>query len=225
MTAFSFTAVLLALALGGLLAGAPVSAHAQKSPAPMPLGALAPPKEEGDLPLRITADRLEAEQEKGLIIFSGKVKAQRGEAALYCDQLLVYYQPERSAGPGSPEAGEGKTPGLMGQMGGGEKIDRIEARGQVRYVQDDKVATGDTAIYYQDRGEIILTGNPKVWQGDNSLKGDRIIFRTRENRVLVESSSRQRVEAFLYQGGSAGEAAPSRDRSPRQTLPAATRPR
>lgn len=189
--------LLLVLGLLGLCLAAPAAVPAQSGPAAGPLSKIASREGERDLPLRITADRLEAEQEKRLILFSGQVKAQRGETVLYCDQLRVYYQ----AAASSPASQEGQPQDLLGGMGGGEKIERIEAEGRVRYVQEDKVATGEKAVYYQDRGEIVLYGNPQVWQGDNHLKGERIIFNTRENRVMVESSSRQRVEAYLYQQG------------------------
>jgi lipopolysaccharide export system protein LptA len=174
--------------------------------------------QDADLPLRITASSLEADQEKRLVLFRGEVKAQKGEAVLYCDQLLVYFQPPATA-PAAPKV---EPQPLPGGFGGGEKIDRIEARGRVRFVYEDRVATGETAVYYQDRGEIILTGNPKVWQGDNTLKGERIIFNTRENRVRVESSPSQRVEAFLYsQGGDAGGLLPAAPgRPPREARPA-----
>ncbi len=217
-------AALLALGLGWCLAGGPPEALAQKAPVPGPLGRVAPKDRDEDQPLRIVADRLEAEQDKRLVIFTGKVKAQRGEAVLYCDQLFVYYKTVSSGQTAPGDTGEAKPQDVLGGLGGGERLDRIEAKGQVRYVQEDKVATGDTAIYYQDTGEIHLLGHPQVWQGENHLKGDRIIFNTRENRVLVESSAKQRVEAYLYQGspgpGSPGAPGPAgKPRPPRQESP------
>lgn len=224
MTAGRPLASLLALGLCWSLAAGTVAALAQKAPPPGPLSKMAPKERDADLPLRITSDRLEAEQEKRLVIFTGTVKAQRGDSVLYCDQLFVYYKPGASEKPGAGEAGEDKPPDVLGGMGGGEKIDRIEAKGKVRFVQEDKVATAEVGIYYQDTGEIHLTGNPQVWQGENNLKGDKIIFNTRENRVLVESSAKQRVEAYLYQGspgpgspraaGQPGKSGPRRPDSP-----------
>lgn len=206
----------LAVALAAWLGGGVGPAAAQKPKAPP--SARPAPAQDADLPLRITAASLEADQEKRLILFSGQVKAQKGEAVLYCDQLYVYFQPP----PAAPTASKPEPAPLPGGLGGGEKIDRIEARGRVRFVYEDRVATGETAVYYQDRGEIILTGNPKVWQGENTLKGERIIVNTRENRVRVESSASQRVEAFLYpQGGGAGDLLPAAPgRPPKEARPA-----
>jgi lipopolysaccharide export system protein LptA len=81
---------------------------------------------------------------------------------------------------------------------GGEKITRIVARGQVRFVQEDRVATGQEAIYYKDREEVVLLGNPQVWRAENTLKGEKIIFNLKDNKMQVESSPQKRVEAHLY---------------------------
>jgi lipopolysaccharide export system protein LptA len=170
----------------------------------------AAPKQEGpekEIPLRITAARLEADKLKGVIIFSGQVKAVHGDATLYSDQLWIYLeskpeQPKEAVKP-APETAE-QSP--LGDMGAGQ-IDHIVAKGNVRMVQEDRVATGDEAIYYKKRDEVVLTGNPQLWRAENTLKGERIIFNLKTNKVLVESSPQRRVEALLYsQGTSEGKA-------------------
>lgn len=158
-------------------------------------------KSDQEIPLHITSLHLEADQAKRLIIFSGQVKAQYGDSLLYTDQLRVYYQPPESAKPPAEQKSAGQSP--LGDLGG-EKLDRIEAEGHVRFVQEDKVATGQQAIYYQNEDKVVLLGNPQVWRGENNLKGERITFHLKDNRVVVESSPQQRVEAHLYQAPGAG---------------------
>ena len=68
----------------------------------------------------------------------------------------------------------------------------------MRFVQGDRVATGQTATYYKDRDEVVLVGNPQLWQAENNLKGERIIFNLKDNKMRVESSPQKRVEAHLY---------------------------
>ena len=189
------------LALAGLLvlfwAGSPLAyAAAPKKPGP-----------EKEVPLHITATRLEADQTKGLVIFSGSVKAVYGDATLYSDQLQVYFKAKPELPKGAPKPPQEKAEqSPLGDMGA-EKIDRIVAKGNVRMVQEDRVATGDEAIYYQDRDEVVLTGNPQLWRAENTLKGERIIFNLATKKVLVESSPQRRVEALLYsQGASEGKA-------------------
>ena len=189
------------LALAGLLvifwAGSPLAYGA------------APKKQvpEKEVPLQITAARLEADQTQGNVIFTGSVKAVYGDATLYSDQLRVYFKPKPEAPKGAakpPQQPADQSP--LGDMGA-EKIDRIVAKGNVRMVQEDRVATGDEAIYYQDRDEVVLLGNPQLWRAENTLKGERIIFNLATKKVLVESSPQRRVEALLYsQGTSEGKA-------------------
>jgi lipopolysaccharide export system protein LptA len=186
-----------------------------------PAAGAAPMKPAGDVPLRITAARLEADQKEGTIIFSGQVKAIYGEATLYAEQLRVYFKPKPEAPKGAAKPPQEKTDqSLLGDLGA-EKIDRIVAKGNVRLVQEDRVATGDEAIYYQDRDEVVLTGNPQLWRAENTLKGERIIFNLATNKVLVESSPQRRVEALLYsQGASGGKAAkPLSPKAPKSRQP------
>ncbi len=156
-----------------------------------------------ETPIHITASRLEADQSKGLVLFSGQVKAVQGDSTLYCDQLWVYYQtappPQKAGVAASPEGQqpEAKPSSPLGDMGG-EKLSHIVARGQVRFVQEDRVATGAEATYYKDRDEVVLVGNPQLWRGENTLKGEKIIFNLAKNTVQVESSPQKRVEAHLY---------------------------
>lgn len=167
----------------------------------------AAPKKPGpdkEVPLHITAARLEADQAKGMVVFSGAVKAVYGDATLYSDQLQVYFKPKPEASKGAPTPPQEKAgQSLLGDAGA-EKIDRIVAKGNVRMVQEDRVATGDQAIYYKDRDEVVLTGNPQLWRAENTLKGERIIFNLATKKVLVESSPHRRVEALLYSQGAPG---------------------
>jgi lipopolysaccharide export system protein LptA len=161
-------------------------------------GRTAPEKKaDQETPLHITALRLEADQTKRLITFSGQVRAQYGDSILYTEQLRVYYQPpEAKAAP--PAGAKPAESSPLADLGG-EKIDRIEAEGQVRFVQEDKVAAGQKAIYYRDQDKVVLLGNPQVWRGENNLKGETITLYLKDNRVVVESAPQKRVEAHLYQ--------------------------
>lgn len=188
---FIALAGLLALLLAGL---------------PPAYGAAAPKKQaQGkEVPLRITAAHLEADQKAGVIIFSGQVKAQYGDSTLYAQQLRVYFKTKPRPARGTAKVSR-KNPVQSPLEGlGSEKIDHIVAQGNVRFVQGNRVATGQEAIYYKDRNEVVLKGNPQLWRAENTLKGERIILNLNTNKVTVESSPQRRVEALLYSKGSAG---------------------
>jgi lipopolysaccharide export system protein LptA len=210
------------LALAGLLviiwAGSPLAYGAAPKKA----------EPEKEVPLHITAARLEAEQIKGIVTFTGSVKAVYGDATLYSDQLQVFFETKPAPPKGTPKPPKGTpTPSQekagespLGDMGA-EKIDHIVAKGNVRMVQEDRVATGDQAIYWKARDEVVLTGNPQLWRAENTLKGERIIFYLETKKVLVESSPQRRVEALLYsQGTSEGKAKqPLSPKSPKSRQP------
>jgi lipopolysaccharide export system protein LptA len=186
---FVVLAGLLALLLAG---GPPAYGAAAKKPV-----------QGGEVPLRITAAHLEADQNTGVIIFSGQVKAEYGDSTLYAQQLRVYFQAKGKPPPGAAKPAPEKPAQSPLEGLGGEKIDHIVAQGNVRFVQGDRVATGQEAIYYKDRDEVVLTGNPQLWRAENTLKGERITLNLNTNKVRVESSPQRRVEALLYTKGSA----------------------
>lgn len=159
---------------------------------------------EGETPIHITAAQLVADQDRHLILFKGQVKAVSGDATLYADQLWVFYKPRKTgSSPGASTTPDGPASPLADL--GGEKLDRLEAKGNVRFVQGDRVATAQQAIYYKDREEIVLTGQPRVWRGENLLKGERLVLHLATRKVVVESSPQQQVEAHLYQTAPAGK--------------------
>jgi lipopolysaccharide export system protein LptA len=205
--------VLLGLATSPLLGAPPEKG---KSPQAKP---------EGEFPLHITSSKLEADQTAGVVTFTGQVKATYGESILYADQLRVFFQkkPEAAKGKGAiPPAGvqEAASQSPLGELGG-DKIDRIVATGQVKFVQEDRVATGQEATYFKDRDEVVLVGNPQLWQAENNLKGERIIFNLKDNKMRVESSPQKRVEAHLYPanpgpGGKGGTPLPGKPQKSRK---------
>jgi lipopolysaccharide export system protein LptA len=194
--------------------------------APLEKGKSPQVKPEGEFPLHIIASKLEADQNAGTVTFTGQVKATYGESILYSDQLRVFFQkkPEPAKGKApAPEAAGPKDAAGQSPLGdlGGNKIDRIVATGQVKFVQEDRVATGQEATYYKDRDEVVLVGNPQLWQNENNLKGERIIFNLKDNKMRVESSPQKRVEAHLYPtnqgaGGKEGALLPAKPQKSRK---------
>ena len=191
-----------------------------------PVQAPPPAKPEGEFPLHITSSKLEADQTAGVVTFTGQVKATYGESILYSDELRVFFQKKPEAAKGkapAPEASGAKDGASQSPFGelGGDKIDRIVATGQVKFVQEDRVATGQEATYFKDRDEVVLVGNPQLWQAENNLKGERIIFNLKDNKMRVESSPQKRVEAHLYPanqgaGGKEGALLPAKPQKSRK---------
>ena len=139
-------------------------------------------------PMEITSSRMEAFNEKQLVVFSGNAVVKQGNSVLKSDQLFLYYK---------------KEPDKKYQTGAVEKdrmgdLDRIEAKGNVSLTQGERIATGDDAIYLRESNKITLTGNAVLIEGKNSIKGDRVIIFLNENRGIVESNSQKQVKAIIY---------------------------
>lgn len=190
----------LALTLSGTAAFGQAGTPKAAAPAPG-IPAKKPGTPQPQYPLHISAAQMEADQDQHLIVFKGQVKADYGDSILYTDKLLVFYKPQAKSPSPAPAAGKGQETAPGSPLGGlgGDKIDRIEAWGNVRYVQDDRVATAEKAIYYRDKDEIVLMGNPQVWRGEDHLRGSKITLNLATKKVEVASSPDQRVEAHLYQ--------------------------
>lgn len=132
-------------------------------------------------PIEVTAQTMEAVQATGRVHFAGTVVAKQGVRTVYAQSLDLVF-------------------------GGDEKarvLETVEASGEVRVVEGERIATADRMIYLQQEESMTLTGNAQVQQGDNRISGDEIVLFLRENRSLVKSGKDGRVRAvFLPQGGS-----------------------
>ena len=139
-------------------------------------------------PYEIVSDRMDAFNEKKLVVFSGNATATQGDKVLKSDQLLFYYK---------HESGKKDKIGAKEIERTGE-LERIEAKGNVSVTQGERIATGDEAIYVQESGQIIMKGNAVLREGKNVIKGDRVIVFVHENRGTVESDPQKRVKAKIY---------------------------
>ena len=139
-------------------------------------------------PIEIVANRMDAYNDKKMVIFSGNAVATQGDREIKSDRLILYYK---------KQAGKKETTGVKAMEGTGD-LEKIEAKGHVVVTQKERVATGDEAVYYQDSGQIIMTGNATLRDGKNTIKGDKVIVFVNENRGVVESKDKKRVKAIIY---------------------------
>jgi lipopolysaccharide export system protein LptA len=74
------------------------------------------------------------------------------------------------------------------------KAEKIKAEGKVRILQEDKQARAKVADYNVETGEIVLTGEPQVTRGRDTLTAEVIRFWRDEDRM--ECSPRARLVIF-----------------------------
>jgi lipopolysaccharide export system protein LptA len=124
-------------------------------------------------PIHVTSDRLEADDEAQIVIFSGNAVATQDDVTIHADRLIIKYTGEN------------------------REIVQVTADGQVRIVQQEKLATGEKAVYYNQEERVVMTGSPKVTEGDNFVEGQEITLYLNEKRSVVSGGDGGRVKAIF----------------------------
>jgi lipopolysaccharide export system protein LptA len=209
-------AVLFVFAL--TLSGACIAEAADENPAPSPVSPApsaanaAPSASSAALKsgtIDISTDHLEADDQRRLIFLKGNVTVRWEGRVLTCDEADITYQARKmrpqSGGPGRTSGDPGG--GTEGRPGSTQKdepdvqheIVRIQARGHVKVTLENRVALSDAAVYDAQSRIITLSGNPRLWRGNDFLSGDRIKVFLDEDRSVVEGGGSEKVKLRLYQ--------------------------
>ncbi len=128
-------------------------------------------------PIDITSDRVETYSKDNLIIFKGNVMARQNDIVIYADSIEAVV------------------------IEGGKGIEKVIAGGNVKIQQGIRVASCQKAIFHNLDQKVFLTGDPRVWEGDNIVSGDEIVFDIQQNRVEVKGGPGGRGKAKIYPGG------------------------
>ncbi len=186
--------------LGLVVLAAPAVAAAQPQGPPNALQGFS---QNRDQPVHIEAATLEVRDKDQVATFSGDVKVTQGDTGLRCKSLVVYYDQNQTAAPANapkPAAMKAADPGPNGS----QKIKRLEAKGGVVVTQKDQTATGDSGVFDMQTNTVTLLGNVVMSQGQNVLRGERLVVDLTSGVSRVESgkSGQGRVQG-LFQPGSA----------------------
>ena len=137
----------------------------------------APRKANSNLPITIKSNELSADNKGKIAVFTGKVVAKQGDVTIFCDRMTVYY----------------------GAVQG--DVEKIEADGNVRIVQENRTGLAAHAVYDSKEGKVILTGGtPRVMQGADTVTGEIITYFLDDERSSVSGNSAAgvRVEATIF---------------------------
>jgi lipopolysaccharide export system protein LptA len=186
---------LLLLTAALAVSGAPLSAQVSKGPP----NALQGFSQNRDQPVHIEAATLEVRDKEKQATFSGNVRVTQGDTGLRCKSLVVFYDQGGANDTGSSM--KAATPGPGGQ----QKIKKLEARGGVVVTQKEQTATGDLGLFDMKTNTVTLSGNVVMTQGQNVLRGERLVVDLTSGVSRVESgkNGQGRVQG-LFVPGSAG---------------------
>ncbi len=108
----------------------------------------------------ITSQRLDFDNRKRLAVFEGDVVVRDDTLQIQSDLLTVVFDED-------------------------EQPVRLEADGNVKIMQENRMTRSDSAVYDITAGTMVLTGSAEVQRGNDLLKGDTITFWRDEDRIEV----------------------------------------
>jgi outer membrane protein assembly factor BamD len=127
-------------------------------------------------PIDIISDQVETYTKENRVIFKGSVIARQRDITIYADSIEAIMVSE------------------------GKGVERVIASGNVKVQQGPRVANCQRAVFHNPEQKVFLTGDPKVWEGENMVSGEEIIFDITQNRVEVKGGLNQRGKAKVYPG-------------------------
>jgi lipopolysaccharide export system protein LptA len=107
------------------------------------------------------------------------------------------------------------TPG----PGGSSSIKRLEARGNVKVTQKDQIVTGESAVFDTKTNLVTMLGGVVLTQGQNVLRGDRLLVDMTTGVSRVESDTGRVQGLFISSGQTGGPLIPAASPSPTSTAP------
>ena len=134
--------------------------------------------------IRITSDRLEANQQERQVTFLGNVVATKGDLKIQGDRMTIHYQEGVAAGRNSHNLAE--------------SVDTAVVDGNVRIFRENTVVTAGHAIYYLSENKIVLTGEPRVQRDKDFIQGSSITYFLESEKSVVEGGPAGPVEATIY---------------------------
>ena len=132
-------------------------------------------KDRSTLPITVKSNEMNADNVGRTAVFTGKVVSKQGDVTIFSDKLVVRYADK------------------------GDGVEKIEAFGNVRIVQLNRTGFSDQAVYESSTGRIVMTGSPRVLQGDDRISGKVITYYVDDEKSYVTSDGdpKARVEAVI----------------------------
>ena len=124
-------------------------------------------------PIDIDADHAEADLKGSTFTFKGNVVAKQEDANLYANTLVITFDSNA------------------------KKSREIVAAGNVKFVQLDRRATGQKATFYQESNRLVLEGEAVLREGENIIRGERLVYYIDEERAVIEGGKKGRVNTTI----------------------------
>jgi lipopolysaccharide export system protein LptA len=143
-------------------------------------------------PVDIAADEAEVQNKACISTWKGNAEALQGDTRLRANLMRAYF--EAKAGADQPAAGAAPSTGNCGALL------KLEAEGAVYYVTPEQRLRGDAATYDASAETVVVTGDVIAVQGQNVLRGTRMVFNTRTGEGHMVGSATGRNQANRPRG-------------------------
>ena len=126
-------------------------------------------------PIEILADSMEWNKQLGQAIATGNAKAIQGETTIRANKIIAVLSEDNS-----------------------QQIKELQASGNVVFLKDKQLATGDKATYYLNQEKIIITGNVELKKDGNIIKGEKLIIDFLTGLSRMNSSNKNQKVRMKY---------------------------
>ncbi|WP_430465448.1 lipopolysaccharide transport periplasmic protein LptA [Tabrizicola sp.] len=114
------------------------------------------------LPVEVTSENLTVDQTDGSATFAGDVLVKQGEMRIEADSVRVEYDTT------------------------GKAIARLHASGGVLVVNATDAAQAESAVYTIASGEVVMTGNVLLTQGQATIRGAALVINLQTGTGRIE---------------------------------------
>jgi len=121
-------------------------------------------------PVDIEADSMEVLEDRNMVIFTGNVRAVKGDTKLFAKRLEVYLDKKED---------------------GKDEVREVVASGGVRIVKPGMTITGQRARMDIKRDLAWVTGNVVVKRADAVIRGQKLFANLRTNVTRVDAGKRR----------------------------------
>lgn len=109
-------------------------------------------QQDTSLPVEVTADSLSVDQGTGQATFAGNVVVKQGEMTISAGTARIEYLPD------------------------GKGIAKVLLDGRVMFASPTDAAEADAAAYTIASGEVVMTGNVLLTQGQTTISGNKLVY-------------------------------------------------
>ena len=126
-------------------------------------------------PIEILADSMEWNKQLGQAIAKGNARAIQDQTTLKANKIIAILNEDNS-----------------------QQIKELQAIGEIVFLKNKQLATGDKATYYINQDKVIITGNVELKRDGNIIKGEKLIIDFLTGLSKMEASNKNQKVRMKY---------------------------